>query len=77
MKKTNALSIAIGSVAAGSLAIAQPAFAADSARSPSSSEQSEHLSGMASGAWIGIAAVLAVGIFAVINASNDDDPVSP
>lgn len=72
---------ALAGLAIAGLAIAQPALAASAstARAGSATTESEHLGGgFPSAAVPAVIAMLAVAIFALISASNDDDaPVSP
>lgn len=62
------------------LLVTQPAAAATEARAATPVGQSEELAGgIPSGAWPAVIAIVAVAIFSIINASDDDDedPVSP
>jgi hypothetical protein len=76
----NAFKTTFALLAATGLAAAQPALAAP-ARTASPVADSEQLAGGIPGAaWPAIIAILAVAIFAVIDASSDDDedlPASP
>ena len=66
--------------AAAGLLAAQPAAAQVRTASPIA-ESEELAGGVPSAAWPAIIAILAVAVFAIISASNDDDedgePVSP
>jgi len=73
------LKTSLATLAAAGLAASQPAAAA-TARAASPVAESEQLAGgIPSAAWPAIIAILAVAIYSVIDASNDDDhePVSP
>ncbi len=69
---------ALACLAATGLLLSQPAAAAGAVRSSSPTQDSEELAGVPGAALPALIAILAVGIVAVISASNDDDnPVSP
>ena len=75
----NAYKTTFAALAATGLSIAQPAAAAP-ARTASPVADSQQLAGGIPGAaWPAIIAILAVALYAVIDASSDDDdaPVSP